>query len=398
MLKQSIQDIWIITNYNLYESKRYFSAKLAEALKRRGVAVRLLDVQNDNPQSWAQKNTKLPDLCCSFHRTPPSTAGKFFWDEKKIPFWSILVDPAFYDLNLTASPLSLLSSVDQNDLELWREKGFTRGFFWPHGVEKELEAPSRGERPYDVVFFGSCYDPVGLRKAWKQYCPPPVSKLVDQASKRYLEDPSLPFWSIVKEESQRKKMELSEVQNIKVCQLVDFYTRGVDRFAMLRAIKDARVHIFGGTCWREELPIQGWGAYFPQPSNIVLHPAVSYQESLEILKQSKICLNSSPMFKRGTHERIFNGLMCGCAVVTTENGWISDNFSIGEEISVYRPRHWEGINEQINDLLAHPEKLARQAAAGRAKVLQHHTWDHRVEELLHQLAVTNCPSASFNST
>ena len=380
-----LKELWIILNYNLYESKRHFSQKLAEAFERRGVNVTFIDAQKDPPSANFAKNRKPPDLCCSFHRTAPTGQGNFFWDEKQLPFWSILVDSAFYDLNLINSPLSLISCVDECDLDLLKSNKFERAFFSAHGVERDLEASPKGERPYDVVFIGSCYDPDGLRKAWKQYTPPQVSNLILDAAHVFLNSPKMPFWIIVEQLARERKLHFNPPQFAKIGQLVDYYARGIDRLNLIRSIKDARVHVFGGTCWRDEQPVLGWNTYLSNQANVVLHPAVSYTQSLEILKQSKICLNSVPSFKKGGHERILNGLMCGSAVITTENLWTPQNFTAGEEISMYPAGVYTGLNDQVNELLADKKKRQGQVAAGRVKVLQHHTWDHRVQEMLNHL-------------
>ena len=53
---------------------------------------------------------------------------------------------------------------------------------------------------------------------------------------------------------------------------------------------------------------RNWGDELREHKNIVVHPAVTYEQGLEIRKKLQICLNSMPFFKHGTHERIFNGL------------------------------------------------------------------------------------------
>ena len=71
-----------------------------------------------------------------------------------------------------------------------------------------------------------------------------------------------------------------------------------------------------------------WKKYFEKQSNIIVHDAVPYAESLEIMKQSKIVLNSSIKNKFGAHERIFAGLASGALVLTNENIYLKEYFAM----------------------------------------------------------------------
>ena len=378
-----IQEIWIIVNYNLYESKRYFCTKFAEALERQGVKARILDVESAKPQEWIKKFGKGhgPDLWCSFNRSIPNNEGKFFWDIHQIPFFSILVDPALYDLNLLQSPYSIISCVDRLDCKFLEQHQFDRGFFWPHAVEKELSASNQTQRPYDVVFFGSSCDPEGLRSAWQAKYPKEIAQLIDEAAEITLSKRQIPFWEAVETVTSQKDVSDS-IDKGQLNYYVDNYTRGIDRLELIRAIKDASVHVFGGTCWRDERPIKSWLQCLAELPNVTVHPAIPFQESLAILKQSKICLNSMPFFKDGTHERIFTGLACGCLPITNDNLWVAENFIDGEELLLYGSKQWDTINAKVNYYLAHEEERERLATRGRVKVMRDHTWDRRVEQLL----------------
>jgi spore maturation protein CgeB len=372
-----LAQVWIIINYNLYETKRHFSHGLGAALERRGIAVRYIDLQS-TPFDRIMSDTP-PDLCCSFNRSNQDEHGKFFWDERKMPYLSILVDPILYDLKLIESPYSYLSYVDGYDGDLLQCKGFGRALFWPHAVERELTAPEGQARPYDITFFGSSYDPEGLRNSWRSKYPLPMQKLIEEAIEITFSEASTPFWEAVK----RLNCPLEDF--MKICTLVDNYVRGIDRIELIRAvakIPNVKVHLFGGTCWREETPIRGWNSYFGNHPQVILHPAIPYQEALQVFKQSKICLNSSPFFKRGSHERILAGLACGSLVVTNESQWTRSQFVEGEELLFYSSKQWGEVTEKVQFFLNNEPARQAAAAKGRNKVMQAHTWDHRVEGLL----------------
>lgn len=376
-----IQKICIFANYNLYESKRYFSQKFAEALRRHGFIVNVVDSHGGAHIKQQLEAMKTHDLTCSFNSALPSEDGIYFWDITHIPHWSILVDPSFYSKHYISSPYSIISCVDHYDCEYVHSHNFHNVFFWPHAVEKELGPSKNQERPYDVVFLGSCYDHENLRTYWQQVLPPVQATVIDEAVEIVLGDRRTSLFPAIQMALQKYRLEQEEVDLEQIVFCVDNYMRGKDRTELIRSIKDAHVHVFGGTCWRNMPKVQGWGHTLLSMPNVTIHPSISFSESLEILKKSKICLNSMPFFKNGTHERIFTGLACGCVPITTDNLWVGENFEEGKELYLYQPFHWNQVNFLINDLLSNENKRKEMAERGRKKVMSKHTWDNRVEEM-----------------
>src|ERR1700728_697767 len=96
-------------NYNLYESKRYFTEKLAEALNRRGIETRIIDVNESALGGQTINSLKRfsPDITLSFNSLLPISENKYLWDVLQIPHLAILVDPAIYSIQLAYSPFSV---------------------------------------------------------------------------------------------------------------------------------------------------------------------------------------------------------------------------------------------------------------------------------------------------
>ena len=177
-------------------------------------------------------------------------------------------------------------------------------------------------------------------------------------------------------------MEVSREELFEMGSMVDFYMRGEDRVELIRSIKDARVHIFGGTVYRKEQPALGWHHYLGNQENVTIHPAINYSESLEVLKKSRIALNSSPTYKNGSHERVFAALACGALPITSESRYFREVFVDGEDLIFYQFNDRQAVNGKINYLLAHEGERKEAAEKGRQKVLKGHTWDNRVDTIL----------------
>jgi glycosyltransferase involved in cell wall biosynthesis len=376
-----INKVVIGVHYNLYESKIYFADKFKEALERRGIQALLFNSSDGKQIAWP----KYYDFSCSFNSTLPQPDGRYFWDISKIPHWSILVDPFFYYTDYLKSPLSILSCVDRLDVEHLKNPQFQNAFFWPHAVEPELDFDRKAERPYDVVMLGSCYDEETLKQHWRAGTTPQVVKVIEEAIEIVLGDNHTHIYDATMQALDHYRLSPKEVPLNKILFYVDNYSRGYDRVQLIKSIKNAQVHVFGGTCWRDEKPILGWSNSLVDMPNVTIHPAVPYAESLEIMKKSKIVLNSTPFFKSGSHERTLTSLACGALPITSDNLWVRENFLDGRDLKIYPPGGWDKVNGWVDDYLQNEKKRMEIVEQGRTVVMNDHTWDNRVETMIKEI-------------
>lgn len=384
-----LKKVCILVDWNMYEVVRHFTKKLAEAMERKGIRTEIIDANEDDvdPSKFQSFMTNPPDITCSFNRIDKLKSGKYLWDFLKIPHVAFLVDPPLYYLDLTDSPYIILTSVDRSDTKAVRST-FPRVFFWPHAVERELGSGMEVKRDIDAVFFGSCFDFIGLRKEWKRKLSPQLCWVIDFAIDIALINSAitLPDALSTSWEAAGLNKKTGQENFLLLYHYFEKFMIGKDRFELLSAIRDAEVHVYG-----EPFPLSKdknlpkWSDYFPEKRNIVFHPPISYTQTFEILKRSKICLNSVPSFRDGTHERVFTGLASGSLVVTTESRYLSETFEHGKDILFYKANHWYEVNDWINEYLKDENKRAAAAESGRQKVMQFHTWDTRVEQLLKEL-------------
>ena len=379
-----LRKVCLIVNYNLYESKRYFTAKLAEAMERKGMEVNIIDVNEG--VIGAEVITAItrfrPDLTCSFNSLLPISKSKFLWDFLETPHWSIIVDPVIYSMNLIASPYSILSCVDRFDVEAVRAFPFENVFFWPHAVERELDGKGDKHKEYDVVFLGSCYDYESLRVSWRQQNSEHINKILDDSIDLVLSDPSVPIAQALVKAWNASGKDPAGFDFMGLYYYIDNYTRGKDRVELIRSIKDAHVHVFGELSKDNAVGLLGWQPYLASMRNVTVHPSVNFDQALEILRKSKISLNSMPFFKNGSHERVFTALGCGALPITNENIFWRENFKENEEIVFFSSNHWDAVNDKINNYLSNEKSRKAIVKKGAAKVLKEHTWDKRVEQLL----------------
>jgi len=316
---------------NTYGSTLHFAKSFSQALERQGAHTRLHWIADGHFfHAFHAITQDPPDLTCSF--SDIHLAGNPIGDLWQIPHLSLLIDPAIYFLHQLKGDYSWVSCVDKGDVDFVRALNFERVFYLPHGGERSLTTPPAKSRPFDVVFFGSCkefetQDEIVLSAASRVLSPGNISilqSLVDLG----VTDEQLPGYHTE----------------------VDLYTRFKDRIELLRALKSHQVHIWGNGPWEKYVP------------NALIHPPIPFDQTLEIMKEAKVVVNSSPRFKQGLHERIIYGSLCGAAVLSAIGGGYTYRYGEWEDLSF---DNWEEI-----------------AAQAQARILAEHTWDHRANTLL----------------
>lgn len=375
--------IGLLVRTNQYESKQYFSNKFAEAFHRAGIDVTVFDAGTGlTIDSTLVGDLKQYDFFCSFNRFVKAKHSSYFWENSSIPFVSFLVDPIFYNRETVTTAKGIATCVDWGDFAYASSFAKDNLLFMPHAIEPELK--SEGEdRIYPVILLGSCYDPDSLRAYWRKNLSPELSEVVEEAVQHSFNDINISFVRAVTDGLKLRGLAEEDVPFDKLCYYVDYYMRGYDRIELIRQIKDIEVHVFGGTCWRSDIPAMGWNRYFGSQRNVIIHPAVSYKESLSLLKKSKICLNSVPTLRNGSHERVFASYACGALPISSDNLFWREEF--GENIVLYPYGNRGEVTEKIKELLADDPKRESMIERGREKVFAKHTWDHRVSLLVENL-------------
>lgn len=380
-----IQRVTLTTCYNQYESKRHFTVKLAEALERGGLKTQVFDLQDNriSLDDWNALTAFDPQLTVSFHTTFRNPSGKFYWEEMEVPHFFPLVDPAVYALEMIQSPYCVTSSVDADDVVWLKQNGYERVFYWPHAVEREMLEGQPEEKVYDVVFLGTCTDFEGTRLRWRERYSPEVVKVLEGAAEKILSGCDEPMTKVLADGWGASGLNPKEVNFKELYRQLDDYTRGKDRYELIAAIEDVPVVVFGEPSWTNPIPGIGWEAYLGDKKNVTVKPPVKYGEALQILRQSRMCLNSNIFFRDGSHERVLMGFACGCLPVTNDNGFIKKEFA--KDAVKYTAGQWKTVNGEIQHLLSTPREYEARLMRGKERVRLHHTWDQRAATFLEEI-------------
>lgn len=369
-----------------YQVLHHFTEELAEALTRVGVSCRVMEAERDQPKKFLDQLFSDPPQCTlSFNGLLPDNEGRFFCDLVRIPHVACLVDAPNHYITLTRSKYTVITCVDQFFCDFFHGMNFNHVLFMPHGVDRNLteKSPLKADRPYDVLMLASFVDFEAVREGWKNKYSSEMCKALDEAAEIALCDKSISCAMALAQSLDNlmksgSYFDSSQLDFISLLDQLDDYIRGKDRLEVVKAIKDAKVHIFGNESHK-------WKKYLGNAANVVTKEAVPYDQAVGLMQQSKIVLNSSPTLKNGAHERILNGIACGALVITNQNIYMENNFKPGDGMLFYTPKTMAGINEQVNEYLKNEDKRQAVVEQGRKVIMNGHTWDHRAAALVSEL-------------
>lgn len=383
-----IEEICFIVAASQYATFHHFTNQFAAAFRRQGVEVKvinILETKISKEDIFLQLVRRPPTLTCSFGVVYLIKPHYFIFDDLHIPHWTITVDPSTYFSYVVKAPSALFSAVDRNECDLLRMQN-ERVFFLPHGVDQELLQPlsKQEERYYDAVFIGSCYDYMTLQEQWCKELPCEQSQMLEMAIELFFSHGSLTLMEAFIEAFNTSGIQVTGLE-LKMLVYFDHYVRGRTRVEMLQNLPWLRIHVFGDIYPTHLACSRGWQAYLGGLKNIVVHPAIAFEEIAEILRHSKFCLNSMPFFQDGSHERVLMALACGSLPITSPSRWLEEQFTVGKELFIYTPATSSTLEEELSLILNDEESRQRYAAEGQANIARSHTWDQRAVRALASL-------------
>lgn len=311
--------------------------------------------------------------------------GKNIWDELNIPFINLLVDHPFHYKNALdmAQRNSLVLCIDRKHMEyVDRFWPHLQVGFMPHGTSNIEYGKKWNDRNIEVLYAG------GLSKDLVEGLKPDVDKykdfdgnmLVKFATDKLISNPGLTTEEVIEEflvenkvtfDDERLSMIISDFR------IVDSYAVSYYREKVIEELinNGIKVTVYG----------RGWEKRPCRNNpNFIFGGYVKPQEILELMKDSKIVLNTMTWFKDGSHVRIFNGMMAGAICVTDYSKYITEVLDDGVNGYVFSLTDMEKMVKDISYLLDDKNAMAAEQISLRARVdaEENHTFKQRVDFLL----------------
>lgn len=366
-------------NPSQYGVLPYFTKKFHEALLSLGINSRFWEVEKHYPGPFIQELLEDPPLCTiSFNSMIANDQGLLICEDTGIPHVNIVVDAIYYFFGQIGCRKGIFTCIDRTDTVIYEQMGFRNIFFLPHATEKIESVVAHEDKKFDVVMLASCIDYEEVHKLWVLYYSAELCQIMNEAVEIIIKYPQTPSYQAFITALDHSKKIIGNIPLIFILHDIDLYIRGIDRVNLIRSIKNARIDIFGS-----EIEGGDWKKYLNQ-SNVVIHGPIPFNETVEVIKQAKIVLNSCPTIKDGAHERVFTALASGALVLSSSSQYLREQFP-QDAIIFYDEIPREKVNSLIDDYLENPSKRASAIELSGQIVMEQHTWEQRAKQLIVKL-------------
>ena len=315
-----------------------------------------------------------------FGMTLPS--GENMWEALGIPCINILVDhPYWYHNILMRMPnTGIVLCIDRNHMN-YVDRFYpnipSNGFLAHGGTAFCSGCKPMAERKIDVLYAGSLYAdhiPKVDFSGWKF----PAKQICDRCIERLLEHPEETIEAAIEQELLQAGIKLPDDELrrfISSCVHIERVVSSHYREQIVESVAKAGISL--------ELYGDGWsGCDWINLPNVHYGGRVAPEEILSMMEDSKIVLNTLPWFRDGSHERVFNAMLCGAAAVSETSGYLEETLPPDAWISFdLSKKSLSALPQRILSLLSDGVRLQKIASAGHDLAVTDHTWKSRAQEL-----------------
>lgn len=422
-------DKWVIMFKGGVETQEFFSIEMAHTFEAEGYNVYWFDllVSQESSlllQSFLEQNRCKEIIIFTFNFSGISGETGLYgdewktgnlWDEYELPVYNMVVDhPLYYHKAIALRPKRYVQlSIDFNHIQYMKRffpevnassayesaksdkteicVARDEDYFLPLGgtginLNREI-VPDKDylpldERPIDVIFTGN-YTPPQTFEKYLVNMDPDSRAFFHQLVRENIDRPDEITERLLEEKLIREAVAY-DTDSLRAVMpnlmYVDLSVRFFYRAKVITTLADngIKVHTYGA----------GWNlAECKKPENIVIHGNVDSRKCLDMLSQSKLSVNVMPWFKRGAHDRIFNSMLNGAAVVSDGSEYICRCFD-KDSILMYNlndlqsDEGCEMLAGQVKELLKDRDRLENMVSMGYSLCIKKHTWAARTMEFI----------------
>lgn len=308
--------------------------------------------------------------------------GSNVWETYQIPYINILMDhPFHYEKPLQNAPkTAIVLCTDRNHVKYVRRfyPNIRQVDFLPHaGVELGSRHKPLADRGIDVLYAGALPIYTVGKMVPDLSSIPEVDGVVmaQEVLEELVRRPERTTEEVIEEYLRMKRKDISEkrVQEIvKEMRFLDSYATSFFREQAVRVLVESgiRVTVYG-TGWDQ--------CEWSDNPYLDYRGKVLAPEILPLMNDSKIVLNTMTWFKAGAHDRIFNGMLAGAAVVTDDSTYLRREFADGKELVMFSLREISTLPDRVFGLFGHMGKTQEMADRGYRVAKERHTWKSRAE-------------------
>ncbi|MBI1196843.1 MAG: glycosyltransferase [Phenylobacterium sp.] len=372
-----------------YGSLRLHIDQLAEALRQQEHDVRVVDLEP--PERMAAINAALADPPDCFFGiggvgSDLRNASGSVYDQLGAVYATLYVDhPVHHVPRITASIRRYVAFfLDRSHVQFLAGWPGARGLavrsFLPPGanelpepVDASDEAFARRDIP--LLFTGTYRGPP--QPGWAAWEESPAKEVVGEIAGRMAADGALPILDALKASLASRGGQLTPElfdQFVPLLQPAQAFAEAYHRDALLHALGRAGVpmHVYGN----------GWEALTALYPSFVYGGVGSFEETMRLLRRTRLVLNTNNGFVAGGHERVFTAMCAGAAVFSDASKYYAEAFKEGREIVTFPWSRMAGAPEQLLALMDDTPRLAGIARGGHKRAMAEHRWSDRASKIV----------------
>ena len=307
------------------------------------------------------------------------------WEFFRIPYLNILMDhPFHYEKPLRNAPeTAIVLCTDRNHVKYIRRffRNIYQVDFLPHaGVELHCKHKPIAERGIDVLYAGALpiYTVAKMIPDLSSIREVDGEDMMQSVLSDLVHNPQKTTEQAIEEYVKSKRNDVSDerLQEIIVkMRFVDSYATSFFREQAVRILVESGVQVTAyGTGWNQ--------CEWSDNPHLTYGGKVLAPQILPLMNDSKIVLNTMTWFKAGSHDRVFNGMLAGAAVVTDDSTYMRREFTDGRELVMFSLQDLATLPERVFDLFGHISHMQEMADCGYHAASEHHTWKNRAEYLV----------------
>lgn len=386
----------------VYDTLDLFTEELKNAFETLGYQSFIYDARSERQSKEAllalladgQKASGGAFACVTFNNLGYNldlADGRNLWEAYEVPYINILMDhPFHYEKPLRRAPkTATVLCTDRNHAKYIRRhfKNILRTDFLPHaGVELGSRHKPLAERSIDVLYAGALPFYTVEKMIPDLTSIPEVDgqEMAQEVLGELVRHPHRTTEAVIEEYLKDRCGELADerLQELIVqMRFLDSYATSFFREQAVRMLVENGVRVTAyGTGWDQ----CDWSdnPYLDYRGK-VLAPQI-----LPLMNDSKIVLNTMTWFKAGAHDRIFNGMLAGAAVVTDDSEYLLREFRDGGELVMFSLREIGSLPERVFGLFGNMGEAQALANRGYQAAKERHTWKSRAEYIVENILCT----------
>lgn len=314
----------------------------------------------------------------------PPSADANLWEAYQIPYINILMDhPFHYDGPLGKAPAtSVVLCTDRNHVRYVRRffPKIRRVDFLPHaGAELGHRHKPLRERGIDVLYAGALpfYTVTRMIPDFSSIPEVDGQAMAQEVLGELVRHPEKTTEEAIEDYLKAECGSLPErrVREIIVeMRFLDSYATSFFREQAVRVLVESGIRVTAyGTGWDQ--------CEWSGNPYLTYGGKVSAPRILPLMNDAKVVLNTMTWFKAGAHDRIFNGMLAGAAVVTDGSSYLRREFTDGRELAMFSLEDIGTLPERVCGLFGHLGQAQEMADKGYEAAKGRHTWRSRAEQI-----------------